>query len=345
MHNTFPSAPQKENVLETQVHKLWRVCIVIPNWNGADMIVECLRSLEMQTYPADILVVDNGSVDDSVKIIEKTFPKARLIKLPKNMGFDGGVNAGIRPALREGYDAIAIFNNDAVADRQWLKHLVDAMKADNKRGVVSCKQLYTDKKHIDSTGDFYSVWGMPFPRGRNQVDTGQYDEPEELFSAPAAATLYRAKLFQQIGIFDEKFFAYYEDIDISFRARLAGWKIWYEPTAIIYHQVNATSSKLGSFSRYHSTKNFFMVYVKNMPGWLFWKYLPLFLLQAARLCTSSFLKGGGWAYTKGVAKAIWYAPQVLMDRFRIQHRRKVSVASIDDMLYHHRPPKIPDFRP
>jgi GT2 family glycosyltransferase len=318
-----------------------KVCIVIPNWNGADIIADCLRSLEAQTHSADIFVVDNGSVDDSVKLIEKKFPKVRLIKLPKNTGFDGGVNAGIRPALQEGYDAIAIFNNDAVADKQWLKHLVKALEADKKRGIVSCKQLYTDGKHIDSTGDFYSVWGMPFPRGRNQADSGQYDEPEELFSAPAAATLYRAKLFREIGMFDEKFFAYFEDVDISFRAQLAGWKIWYQPEAVVYHQVNATSSKLGSFSRYHSTKNFFMVYVKNMPGRLFWKYLPLFLVQAGGMCVFSFIRGGVGAYLKGVATAVWYAPRVLFDRFRIQRRRKVSISYIDSVLYHQRPPKIP----
>ncbi len=318
-----------------------KVCIVIPNWNGADMIAECLRSLQAQTYPADVTVVDNGSRDKSIEIVESKFPEVRLIKLPKNTGFDGGVNAGIRPALEDGYEAIAVFNNDAVADKDWLNHLVQALEADKRRGILGCKQLYTDKKHIDSTGDFYSVWGMPFPRGRNQLDTGQYDTPEELFSAPAAATLYRSSMFRKIGIFDEKFFAYYEDVDISFRAQLAGWKVWYEPAAKVYHQVNATSSKLGSFNRYHSTKNFFMLYVKNMPGWLFWKYLPRFLVLAARLAASSFIKGGGWAYTRGAAMAVWYAPRVLADRFRIQRQRKVTITYIDGLLYHKRPPKIP----
>lgn len=320
---------------------IMKICIVIPNWNGADWISESLVSLQKQTYPADIIVVDNGSVDNSIQLIRKKFPKVRLIELPENTGFDGGVNAGIRPALTEGYDAVAVFNNDAVADEDWLKHLVAVMKSDKKRGIACGKQLYTDKKHIDSTGDFYSIWGMPFPRGRNQVDNGQFDKPEALFCAPAAATLYHADLFKEIGIFDEKFFAYYEDVDISFRAQLAGWKVWYEPKALVYHRVNATSAKLGSFSRYHSTKNFFMLYVKNMPGWLFWKYLPLFVLQSIRLGISSLLRGGIWPYLQGATRALLNLPHALRERHRIQSTRKIPPSAIDNMLYKQLPPRIP----
>ena len=318
-----------------------KVCVVIPSWNAADLIGACLRSLEAQTYPLDIIVVDNGSVDNSVSVVEKGFPEVRLIKLLKNTGFDGGVNAGIRPALAEGYDAIALVNNDVVLEKGWLERLVAVLETHKDTGIVSAKQLHMDKKHFDSTGDFYSIWGMPFPRGRNQPDTGQYDQAEELFSAPAAATLYRAAMFKEIGIFDEKFFAYFEDVDISFRAWLAGWKVRYEPKAEVYHHIGATSAKLGSFSRYHSIKNFFMLYVKNMPGWLFWKYLPLFLIQGARLGASSILRGGGLAYFRGLAKAVLYAPWVLADRYRIQSRRKASSKTIDALLYHQRPPKIP----
>lgn len=318
-----------------------KVFVVIPNWDGEHMIAKCLKSLQNQTYKASIVVVDNGSTDRSIETIKSQFPEVELIELTKNTGFANGVNAGIRYALKSGADAVALFNNDAVADNDWLKYLVQAMNSDDNIGIVSCKQLRTDKKHIDSTGDFYSIWGSPFPRGRNQIDSGQYDSQEAVFSAPAGATLYRASMFDGIGLFDEKFFAYYEDVDISFRARLAGWKIIYEPSAEVYHHVSATGAKLGSFTRYHATKNFYMLYAKNMPGWLYWKYLPLFSLQAVRLFAGSVFRGGAWAYIRGTAKAFLLTPHIMLERRRIQKTRVVSIKFIDEQLYKGRPPRIP----
>lgn len=318
-----------------------KIFVVIPNWNGADLIAESLLSLQKQSMKADVIVVDNGSVDESVSIIESQFPDVQIIRLPQNTGFAGGVNTGIRAAIEQGADAVALFNNDAVADKKWLQELAETMQSDDKIGIVSCKQLRSDKKHIDSTGDFYSIWGMPFPRGRNQIDKGQYDSQESVFSAPAGATLYRPDLFADIGLFDEMFFAYLEDVDISFRAQLAGWDIVYQPRAVVYHHVSATGSKLGSFTRFHYIKNFYMLYAKNMPGRLYWKYLPRFTVQAARLFVSALVKGGGWAYIRGLAWAFLLTPHIVHERRRIQSVRTVSINSIDAQLYKHRPPRIP----
>lgn len=320
-----------------------KIFVVIPNWNGADLITECLKSIEKQTLRAKIVVVDNGSVDESVSIIESGFPNAHLIKLAKNTGFAGGVNTGIRYALEQGADAVALFNNDAMANKNWLECLVKTMETQPKIGIVSCKQLRTDKKHIDSTGDFYSIWGMPFPRGRNHADAGQYDDKTTIFSAPAGATLYRVSMLDEIGLFDEAFFAYYEDVDISFRAQLAGWEIVYEPKAVVYHHVNTTSSKLGNFSRYHTTKNFHLTYLKNMPGWLFWKYLPLFVLQSFRLFAGSVVRGYFVTFVHGFWGAFRLIPYALKQRRIIQKSRKTTLGYIDSMLYKHRPPRIPDF--
>jgi len=318
-----------------------KVYVVIPSWNAAEMIGKALRSLQKQSAKHVVIVVENGSVDDSAQLIEEQFPSVILLKQERNHGFAGGVNIGIRYALDQGAEAIALFNNDALADKDWLRNLVDTMKTDKKIGIVSCKQLRTDKKYIDSTGDFYSIWGLPFPRGRNQKDEGQYNRQEEVFSAPAGATLYSAEMFTEIGLFDERFFAYYEDVDISFRARLKGWKILYEPSAKVYHAVSATSSRLGSFTRYHSTKNFFMLYAKNMPGLLYWKYLPLFTIQAARLLVGSLVRREGFAYVRGVLRAFMNTPHLIKERKRIQRSRVVSTEFIDRQLYHDRPPRIP----
>jgi GT2 family glycosyltransferase len=318
-----------------------KVFVVVPNWNGIDMLPKCLKSLEEQTVTAEIIVVDNGSSDGSVELAKKEFPQVNLLENKKNLGFAGGVNRGIENAIKHGADYVALFNNDAFAEKGWLEKLLELMKENANAGIVTCKFMRDDKQHFDSTGDFYSVWGLPYPRGRNKKDLGQFDEAEEVLGASGGASLYRTKMLKEIGLFDERFFAYYEDVDISFRARLAGWKIYYEPKAIAYHSVGATSSKLGSFTRYHSIKNFLLLYTKNMPAKLYFKYFPLFLAQTLRFGVSSTLKGGLLAYLKGLAVFIYYLPVVLIERGKIQKNRKVSTSEIDEILVHARPPKIP----
>ena len=318
-----------------------KIYVVIPNWNGADLVAECLESLKKQSQKHEVIVVDNGSIDNSVSVIQGQFPEVNLVCLPKNTGFSGGVNTGLIHAMDQGADAVALFNNDAVAEKDWLKKLSETMEKVPRAGIVTGKLFRNNRKHLDSTGENYSIWGMPFPRDRNNKDEGRHDEKEEVFAASGGASIYRVEMLKEIGLFDQKFFAYYEDVDISFRAQLGGWKVVYQPSAVAYHHVSATSSKLGDFTRYHATKNFLMLYAKNMPGWLYWKYLPLFTVQAARLCASSILRGGGVAYFKGVFRAILNTPHIIRERRRIQKTRKVSIGYIDSMLYKQRPPRIP----
>jgi hypothetical protein len=318
-----------------------KVYLVVLNWNGKDFVEECLDSLLEQSYPVEIVVVDNGSVDGSVELIEQKYPKIQLIKESYNHGFAGGVNIGIKYAMKQGADTIGLINNDAVAEKDWVKHLVSAMKDEKSAGIITSKLMRMDKIHIDSTGDFYTVWGMPFPRGRNKKAEDNFKKREFIFGASGGASLYRVKMLEEIGLFDEAFFAYFEDVDISFRAQLAGWKVLYEPNAVAYHHISATSSKLGSFSRYHTIKNFHLLYLKNMPGILYWKYLPLFLLHDIRLGISSFIRLGGAAYIKGVFKAVILLPRTLKSRRQVQRSRVVPISYIDSILTHSRPRRIP----
>lgn len=325
-------------IIEYEVVKVY---LVVLNWNGKDFIRECLDSLQKQTYPAEIVVVDNGSTDGSAELIEKEYPDIHLIKEAYNHGFSGGVNIGIKHAMENGADAIALFNNDAVASKDWLKNLIDSMKKDKKIGIVTGKLMRDDRKHFDSTGDNYSIRGIPFPRGRNLVDRGQFNKEEYVFGASGGASLYRVSIFKEIGLFDEKFFAYYEDVDISFRAQLFGWKVLYQPKAVAYHKVSATSSKLGNFAHFHSNKNFYFLYIKNMPGKLFVKYLPSFAYQAVRSAASSFIHLRIISYLKAILFVIVSVPAVLWSRRKIQKSRKVSVAYIDSLLHHSKPPISP----
>jgi GT2 family glycosyltransferase len=216
------------------------------------------------------------------------------------------------------------------------------MSEEERTGIVTCKLLHTDKKHFDSTGDFYTTRGLPFPRDRNQEDRGQRDREESVFSATGGASLYRCEMLRQIGIFDDYFFAYFEDVDISFRARLAGWHVIYQPKSVCYHAISATSSRLGSFSRYHSIKNLPVLYCKNMPAPLFWKYLPLFLYQLARQLAASTAKGLLFVHLRANASSLGHLPATLRDRRRIQKRRILSSREVDALLVHARPPRIPE---
>jgi GT2 family glycosyltransferase len=213
-----------------------RVAVIILNWNGIKDTISCLDSLIVQTYSDyNIVVIDNGSVDNSVSVLKKYIDDhaddaIELICNPKNLGFAGGVNTGIRWALDKKFDAVALFNNDATADKDWLSHLVKGL--DNKEiGISTGLLLHENGKTIDSTGDWYSKWGLPFPRSRGENTVFAHNDGL-VFGASGGATLYRSEMLRDIGLFDEDFFAYYEDADISFRAQLAGWKVNYTSEAI-----------------------------------------------------------------------------------------------------------------
>ena len=317
------------------------VFCVVPNWNGKDVLGKCLDSLLTQTIKPIIVVVDNGSNDGSLKYVKDKYPGVKLVELDKNYGFSGGVNRGIEYALESGAEFVALLNNDATAEPNWLEKLVQTAKDNPNAGIVTGKIMRIDKKHLDSTGDFYSIWGLPFPRGRNEVDVGQYDAKTEVFGASGSGSLYRTKMLREVGLFDEEFFAYFEDVDISFRAQLAGWKVRYEPGAVVYHHVGATSSKLGNFARYHTYKNFVMLYSKNMPAKLFFKYLPALLVTSLGLLARGVLRGHLWTYIRGTCAGLKRLPGTFKKRRSVQRSRKVTVEYVDNTLWHGRPPRPP----
>ena len=338
-----------------------KTAIITPNWNGLDFVEECLQSLQHQTVEHTIIVVDNGSVDGSMETIRDKYPNIQLLSFPDNAGFAGGVNRGIKPALEQGFDYIALFNNDAVANPNWLEHLVAAADIHPEAGIITSKIRHYHDSRLDSTGDFYSTWGFPFPRGRDEVDAGQYDDESHrvIFGASGGASLYRADMLRQIGLFDERFFAYFEDVDISFRAQLAGWQVRYEPKAIVRHHIGGTSSRIATFdtetlagasddkqlsdrpsgfARFHTVKNFYYLYTKNMPGFLYVKYLPLFWSSVAMMFISDLRRGLVAENLRATVTAWSQFPSVLRDRSRIQKARTVSPGAIDAILYHGLPP-------
>lgn len=309
------------------------ICVIIPNWNGKDVIAHALHSLSQQTIAHHVIVVDNGSEDDSVEAIKKRFPKVEVIALRQNRGFAGGVNFGIRKAMKDKYSYIALLNNDAVADKNWLKSLALSLKDRPDVMIATGKLLRNDHKHLDSSGEFIKHSGMPFPRGRDEIDRGQYEQAGYVFAASGGACLFRSVLFKEIGLFDEDFFAYYEDVDVSWRAQLAGYKVWYEPRALAYHRVGHTSKNLGGFTRYHSVKNYIMLYNKNMPGRIFWTRKPLFFWQLFRMMMGCIRDHQFGAYVRAIIWGLVHIPSTLKKRRKIQKKHRIGSAEIKEWMF------------
>jgi len=317
-----------------------RAAVVVPNWNGAHFLDACLRSLSDQTHPAQIIVVDGASSDGSVELVRRRFPAVALICLGANPGFAGAVNRGIERALSLGADYVALLNNDATAEPQWLERLIDTAEAHPQAGIVTSKFLLRDGVHIDSTGDFYSSWGWAYPRGRDEPDRGQYDGPElrEVFCGTGGASLFRARMLEETGLFDEDYFAYLEDQDLGFRAQLQGWRARYEPGAVAYHHMMGTSATLSHFGRYQAIRNCIYLYVKNLPSPLCWKYLPKFLLGLFLMGLNDFRRRRFLAIVGAYFEALGQLPRLLAKRRGIQTNRVVSVEYIDSILIHPLPP-------
>ncbi len=320
------------------------IAIVIPNLNGVDSISACLDSLISQSQKSEIIVVDNRSVDDSANLIKTKYPAVTLLEQTRNLGFAGGVNVGIKKAMEDGADFIALFNNDAVADKDWLKSLSEALESSPKLGIAAPRLLTSNGRQIDSTGEMYTVWGLPYPRGRGEPTSNKYEQSTDIFAASGGASLYRVKMLEEIGLFDEDFFAYYEDVDLSWRAQLAGWKVMYVPEAIAYHQIGATSSKIKGFTTYQTMKNLPMIIRRNVPLSLLPMVLPRFWLAYISFYFSAVSRGQIWPATKGVITAVVFLPKNFWERWQIQKTRQVSVEYINRMLFHDLPPNATRLR-
>ena len=243
--------------------------VIIPNWNGLRFLPTCLNALRNQVYrDFEIIVVDDASTDDSRAMLQNDYPEVRVIALEKNRGFAHAVNTGIRAARG---DVVVLLNNDTEADTHWLEEIVRALEANPNAGMVVCKlRLFDKRDHIHSAGDFYRVDGVPGNRGVWEQDRGQYDDMAGIFGGCGGAVAYRKTMLAEIGTFDESLGSYCEDVDLNWRARLAGYPIAYAPQALVYHMVSATGG--GPLASFFVGRNFIWVIAKNYPGGLWKKY-------------------------------------------------------------------------
>jgi GT2 family glycosyltransferase len=310
-----------------------RVTVVIPNWNGERFLNLCLPSLRRQSFEDfETILVDNGSTDASVDFTRRNFPEVRVIALGDNRGFSAAVNAGIRASEAE---YVALLNNDAEVDPGWLEALVCAAELHPEAGLFASKLVdFHDRHLLDGAGDALRRSGLPYRIGHRELDRGQYERETFVFSACAAAALYRRALFEEIGPFDEDFFAYCEDGDVSFRAQLAGYRCLYVPGAIVYHVGSAsTGGKRSPTATRLGTQNGINLLVKNLPRALVWRNLPSLLAgQLSRVVVTSFSSAGLRAHLGGLAGAWRLLPRMLEKRKKIQNRRRVSDGYVRQLL-------------
>lgn len=283
-----------------------KVSVIIPNYNGEQYIRTCLDSLAEQTIKEiPVIVVDNGSKDQSVQIIREEYPHVILLELDANYGFCRAVNEGIRAARTE---YVILLNNDVRAAKDFAENLVRAMEENTKLFSCQAKMLQMDRPElIDNAGDFYTAFGWAVTRGKDRAFE-LFETRTEIFSACAGAAIYRSRLFEKVGYFDEKHFAYLEDVDIGYRARLAGFTNAYEPSALVWHKGSAvTGSRYNAFKvRSAARNNLYLIY-KNMPLWQFWINFPLLMTGWAVKGIFFLAKGMGGAYISGLWQGILLA--------------------------------------
>lgn len=313
------------------------VGIIILNWNCAQDSIACANSLLAQQYEnIHIFFIDNASSDESLTLLNEFVTQhnpARLIMNRDNLGFADGINSGLHAAMKNNYEYIALLNPDAVADKNWLCSLISEMEDHPDCGIATGLMIRSETKLIDSTGEFYTTWGLPGPRNRNEPIANAPKKPGEVFGATGGGVLYRTKMLKEIGLFDEDFFMYYEDVDISFRAQLFGWHVRYTPHAIAYHKVGASSKKVPGLAVYNTFKNLPLVFIKNMPGRLFWSIGIRFFMTYWLIFISTARHGNGWPALKGMVASLLLQPRAYIKRLKIQKSRTVSVDYIESIIH------------
>lgn len=309
-----------------------RLSVVVPNWNGIRHLPICLNALRKQTYShVEVLVVDNSSSDGSQQLIAEKYPEVCLITLPENRGFTGACNAGIEVARGE---FVALLNNDTEAAPTWIEEVVDAFERHPEAGMVASKMLLFDRRDtLHTAGDIYRVDGLPGNRGVWQKDDGGYDTEEYVFSACGGSSAYRREMLNQIGLLDDDFFFSCEDVDLGWRAQLAGWKCVYAPRAVVYHHLAATGG--GITASYYDGRNTLWVIAKNLPGPLLRRHGSKIVraqIQRAWAATRAWKGAAARATLRGILAGLITLPRVLAKRRRIQAARTVSIEYLDSIL-------------
>jgi GT2 family glycosyltransferase len=325
------------------------VSVIVVNWNGAAYLAECLESVRAQSWAhRELLVVDNGSTDGSREWLREHAPgQFSLSELKINTGFAAGVNAGILAARGE---FIALLNNDAVADREWLAGLLE--QTDHPAaGMVASKILFYEKRNIiDKAGHLFYPDGLNRGRGAGDADVGQFDQTSEIFFPDGCAALYRRAMLEDVGLFDEQFFAYGDDADLGLRACWRGWRCVYAPAARVYHRHSSSLGKYSPEKAFLVERNRFWVAVKVLPwplllvspGLTLWRFLwhGFSILSRRGLAGGVARDHSAWSLFKCLIRAYVSGfaglPEIWQKRREIFRKRKISSGEFYRLLLRYR---------
>lgn len=299
------------------------VSVLIVTYNSEQIVWECLKSLDEQTFrDFEVILVDNNSGDSTKAVVESfkrnsAFP-FKTVYLDANTGFSLANNIALKSASGR---YISLINPDVKADRSWLEELVGAMEGDERVGICASKVLTWDREHIDSSAEVMLTTLRCFKRGAEDPDA--YGSPEPVFGACASAALYRRSMIETIGFFDEDFFIQCEDTDLNFRAQLAGWKVLYVPAARAYHRVSFSIGKASDVGVYYTQRNMELIRVKNIPVSLLVLYTPMILAGFMVDFLYFGVKQRKWRlFVKAKVDALSMLPLMLRKRRRIMKEIK-----------------------
>jgi GT2 family glycosyltransferase len=305
------------------------ISIIIVSWNSTESLPRCLDCLSLQTFQDfEVILIDNGSLDGGTNELEKKYPglDLHIERLTANLGFASANNRGARSARGTW---LALLNADAFPEPDWLEKILWAAKQYPEFSFFSSRQIQSNQPDLlDGSGDEYHISGLAWRRFYNYQAKNYGFKEEEVFSACGAAAFYPRDDFLKVGGFDENYFSYFEDVDLSFRLRLAGRRCLYVPQAVVYHVGSASSGKTSDFVIYHGHRNLVWTYFKNMPGVLFWWYLPLHMLMNLFFTISFIFKGRGIAILRAKMDAFYRLPAIIRARRQIQSSRKIPIHEI-----------------
>ncbi len=303
-----------------------KVSIIILNYNGGKIIRKCLESVYKQRYGNfEVIVVDNGSTDGSLTEISKKFPKVKIVKSHKNLGFAQGNNFGYKKAKG---DLILFLNNDKIVDRNFLSPLVEKITSSSEIGAIQPKILQFPNKYlIDSVGSYFILTGFLYHFGHNKKDQKKYNSESYIFSMKGACMLFKREVLKNTGLFDKDYFAYFEETDLCQRTWISGYKVLYLPSSKIYHMGGETVKNIsGSFIQYHSYKNRIYTYLKNLDAKTIIKIVPLhiFLCELISLLYLFTFKFSLFAAVqKAILWNIYNLPRLKNERIKIERIRRV----------------------
>lgn len=265
--------------------------VVVVTWQGAHLLPACLDSLRAQTVAHRLLVVDNASTDGTAALLGKEYPEAEVVRLERNLGFAGGVQAGL-DRVRTAY--AALLNNDAVADPGWLAALLRALEGDRTLGAVTSKMLLAgpDQAAINNAGVRLLPDGYGADIGLGEPDGPPFRACREVFGFSGGAAGLRVSAVREVGGFPTEFFMYYEDTDTSWRLRLAGWPVAYVPDAVVHHAHSATADQGSAMFAFHNERNRLLMLTRCAPAGLAWRQVLRFPVTTASLAVKRLLRRG-----------------------------------------------------